>query len=453
MTYLETAVRHLSEAITFRTISNPDDTKTDWNEFFKFHDWLKATYPLTHNTLKHEVVGKASMLYKWSGKSDSLRPFALLAHMDVVPVEESTLKDWTHPPFDGFADEKTIWGRGAADMKNQLVAIFETVERLLSENYTPDRDIYICLGHNEEVQIGEGSGAKEIARLLRERGIHFEFILDEGGAVTDSSFFGLKSPTAMIGLAEKGYADIRVTVSGEGGHAAEPPAHTALGNLALLITAIEANPMKQRLIEPVISTLNTLAHHSSFLLRLASASKRLLKPFIFAYLARDRQTNAMTRTTIAVTMSEASPAANVLPQKASALFNVRILPGDSIEKVVNHFKKIAFKTFRNKTEVKIEVLKSAEPAELQKLGQAYELIRSFLPSIITGVIPVPYLVTGATDSHEYTHITDEIYRFYPFVLSEDEINSMHATDERIRLKSLAGALRFNYQFIKKAGEK
>jgi len=66
---------------------------------------------------------------------------------------------------------------------------------------------------------------------------------------------------------------------------------------------------------------------------------------------------------------------------------------------------------------------------------------------------VPYLVTGATDSHEYTHITDEIYRFYPFVLSEDEINSMHATDERIRLKSLAGALRFNYQFIKKAGEK
>ena len=453
MANLDNAVKHLREAIAFRTVSNTDETKTDWDEFYRFHAWLRSAYPRTHNALQCETVSKASLLYKWQGKNGKQRPFALLAHMDVVPIEEATLKDWKHPPFDGFADETSIWGRGASDMKNQLVALFEAIETLLSENYTPERDIYLCLGHNEEVQVGEASGAREMARLLQERGVQFEFVLDEGGAVTDTPFFGLKRPAAMIGLAEKGYAEIHIAVSGEGGHAAEPPDHTALGNLALAISAVEANPLKQRLVEPVSLTLEALGRHMGFFMRFIIANKRFFKPLILAVLAKDKQTNAMTRTTIAATMAEASPAANVLPQQASALFNVRILPGETAQTAANHIRRVAAKALANRASATVEIVKSAEPVEMRATGRAYGCILRFLPEILPDIVPVPYLVTGATDSHEYMRIADEIYRFYPFFISEEELNAMHATNERIRRESLAGALRFNYHFIRESGGK
>jgi carboxypeptidase PM20D1 len=155
---------------------------------------LRETYPKVHEALDCEKVGDASLLYKWRGRDASLKPFALLAHMDVVPEEESTLQDWKHPPFGGFADEETIWGRGACDMKNQLVAWFETVELLLKESFTPNCDIYICLGHNEEVQVDEESGARQMAALLEKRGVRLAFVLDEGGAVIDEPPFGHTGP-------------------------------------------------------------------------------------------------------------------------------------------------------------------------------------------------------------------------------------------------------------------
>ena len=160
------ATHHLCEAITFRTVSYADEEKTDWEQFEGFRQWLKETYPSVHRTLDYEQVSSASLLYRWRGRNRELKPCAFLAHMDVVPIENGTMDDWTYPPFDGAFETGVIWGRGANDMKNQLVALFETVETLLREGFSPERDIYLCIGHNEEVQVGERSGARAIARLL-----------------------------------------------------------------------------------------------------------------------------------------------------------------------------------------------------------------------------------------------------------------------------------------------
>ena len=466
------AARHLCEAIAIRTVSDPDEEKTDWAEFGRFHDWLEKTYPVTHKTLARETVSGASLLYKWtgsktggktggntggkpSGKTDSKtgsktgsKPFGLLAHMDVVPIEEGTEKDWTHPPFEGFADEDTVWGRGASDMKNQVVALFETIETLLLEGFAPDCDIYLCVGHNEEVQVGENSGARAIAKLLHERGVMMEFVLDEGGAIIEDPPFGIKTPAAMIGLAEKGYADFRVSVAGEGGHAAEPPKHTALGKLAKALAAIEAAPMKQRLVPPVTFTFEAFSKHMNAPLRAAMANLWLTKPLVLWFLSKDLQTNAMTRSTIAATMAEASPVVNVLPQRASAMLNVRILPGDAVEDVRGHILKTCAKAGVN---AEVDIVKVSPPIGMRPSVWAYQAIQNCLSAISDGILPIPYLVTGATDSREYASVADEIYRFYPFVLSGRELAAMHATDERIRFESLAGALRFNYSFIKEAG--
>ena len=445
------AISHLCEAISIRTVSDPDEEKMDWAEFERFHGWLEQAYPAAHEALDHEVVGRASLLYRWAGSEPAgarLKPFGLLAHMDVVPVEEATLGDWSYPPFEGHDDGDTVWGRGANDMKNHLVALFEAIEALLREGYKPLRDIYICIGHNEETQVGGQSGARAIARLLQERGVHMEFVLDEGGAVIEDPPFGVNSPAAMVGLAEKGYANFVLSVADDGGHAAEPPPLTALGNLARALAAIEAAPMKQRLVTPVTLTFDALGRHMGLPLRLALANLWLTKPLVLPVLAKDRQTNAMTRTTIAATMAEASPAANVLPQRAAATVNVRILPGETEEDVRAHIGRVAA---RAGITLEIEVAKYSPPVGMRTGEWAYEAILRFLPAIRESILPVPYLVTGATDSREYAEVADEIYRFYPFLLSGDELASMHATDERVRHESLAGALRFNYHFIKEAG--
>ena len=444
------AAQHLGEAISIRTISNSDEEKVDWAEFEKFHLWLAKTYPRTHETLEREVAGRASLFFRWRGKDPSLKPFAMLAHMDVVPVEASTLGDWTHPPFDGFVDDDAIWGRGASDMKNQLVALFESVEHLVSEGFVPDRDVYLCIGHNEEVQTGDISGARAMVRLLRERGVQLEFVLDEGGAVIEDAPFNVSAPIAMIGLAEKGYVDFRITVVDHGGHSAEPPPHTALGKLSKAITAIEAAPMKQRLITPVDLTFDALGRRMRLPMRLVLANLWLLKPLALPVLSKDRQTNAMTRTTIAATMAEASPASNVLPQRATANLNVRILPGQTAEEVEKHITTVAAKAG---VRLEIKASRTSPAIEARKSAWAYDAILRCLPTIREGIIATPYLVTGATDSREYAGIADEIYRFYPFIINSKELSAMHATDERIRRESLAGALKFNYHFIKMAGDR
>ena len=445
---VDSAVRHLCEAVTFRTIAYPDEDKVDWDEFARFHNWLAEAYPAVHSSLKREIVSRASLLYKWAGRDPALKPFAMLAHMDVVPVEESTLENWTHPPFAGAADDDAVWGRGANDMKNQLVAIFEAVETLLNEGFAPERDIYICLGHNEEVQLGERSGARAMAGLLQERGVRLEFVFDEGGAILEDPPFSLSKPVAMIGLAEKGYTDFRVSVLDAGGHSAEPPRQTALGKLAVVLTAIEKSPMKQRLISPVTQTFDALGRHMGFAMRLVLANLWLFKPLAMRSLAANKQTNSMTRTTIAATMAEASPASNILPQRASATLNVRILPGETAGDVRNHIERIAAKTG---VDVEVDLLRGSPAVNERASAWAYQAILRCLHAVREDIIPAPYLVTGATDSREYEPVAGEIYRFYPFILSAGELDAMHATDERVRRESIAGALRFNYHFIKEAG--
>ena len=447
-TSIDDAVRHLCEAIAIRTISCQDEEKTDWVEFERFHDWLERTYPMVHRMLSREAVGRASLLYRWTGSHQGLKPFGLLAHMDVVPVEESTIEDWKHPPFAGYTDGDTVWGRGASDMKNQLVALFEAIEALLTDGFTPNRDIYLCIGHNEEVQVGEQSGARAIARLLHDRDVMMEFVLDEGGAIIENPPFDIKVPAAMIGLAEKGYADFRVSVADEGGHSAEPPQHTALGSLAKVLAAIEAAPMKQKLVPPVTLTLEALGRHMKAPLRAVMANLWLSKPLVLYFLAKDLQTNAMSRNTIAATMAEASPAANVLPQRASAILNTRILPGSTADEIRAHILQVGA---RAGVSVEVEAIKASPPICMRPSSWTHEAIQRCLSVIREDILPVPYLVTGATDSREYASVAEELYRFYPFLLDSSELAAMHATNERVRHESLAGALRFNYNFIKEAG--
>ncbi len=449
----EKALLHLSQAISIPTISNLDESLTDWSQFEKFHAFLEETYPLIHKNLTREKVHKASLLYHWKGEDSSLKPFAMLGHIDVVPVPEETRNEWKFPPFSGEHDEEYIYGRGANDMKNCVVALMEAVETLLEEGFQPERDVYLCFGHNEEVLCGEGSGAGAIADLLKSRGVQLEFVYDEGGAIMDDNLFGLKNPAAMVGLAEKGYADLKLSISNNGGHAAEPSDRTALGDLSRLICEIEKHQMPCRLIGTVKGTLKELGRNSEGILSIALKALSITKPLVMKILKTYRMTHAMMHTTIVPTICRAGTAVNVLPQKVEAMLNIRLLPGDTAEDVEKHIRKLA-KRVGVLDELTLEFTTvSPAPSETSANSETYKIIEKTMKEVDPEIVTIPYLVTGATDSREYRNVADEIYRIYPFKITGDELDSMHGIDERLRISSFLSGIEYFIRFIKTQAER
>ncbi len=437
--------KHLSQAIQIKTISNPDDDKVDWSEFDKFHEFLKNEYPLTHKTLKKENVSKASLLYTWQGTDESLEPIALLSHQDVVPISEGTYDDWEHDPFEGFNDGEYIWGRGAVDMKNHLICVMEAVETLLEEGYSPKRTVYLCFGHNEEIVAGSNNGAHSIMQVLKDRGVHLDSTLDEGGAIIKANIRGLiDGNLAGIGIAEKGYADYKISVKAKGGHSSQPPKHTAVGMISEAVRDLENHQFKSKMLPSVYNLFSHVGRYTSFPARMVMCNLRLLKPVFIAVMKKFPPAATFVRTTTACTMLSGSPASNVLPQSASVTVNFREMPGDTIADTEAHIKNV----IKNK-EIEVEFLKGKEASKVSSTdSEAFKAIDKLAMQISEKNIVAPFLVMGGTDSYHYEEICDNMYRFSPFTLDTAIMLTTHGTNERIPIDQLPIGVEFFKRYIK-----
>ena len=227
---VERFIKNLSDAIKIPTIANRDESLVDWAPFDEFHALLEKSYPLMHEKLEKQIISTRSLLYHWKSEHPEKEPIALLSHQDVVPVTPGTEGDWKYPAYSGEVAEGFLWGRGAIDMKNHLIAVCEAVETLLEEGYVPERDVYLCFGHNEEVMAeGEICGADCMMRWFKERGIKLDSVLDEGGAILEAKVEKvIDGHLAGVGIAEKGHVDFEISVNAKGGHSSQPPKHSAL---------------------------------------------------------------------------------------------------------------------------------------------------------------------------------------------------------------------------------
>ena len=360
----ERAQRNLSKAISIPTISYPEKENVDFTQFDKFHEFLDEAYPLIHKTLTKEAICEASLMYCWKGTRSDLDPIALLAHQDVVPISEGTEGDWEHPPFEGYNDGEFIWGRGALDMKNHLIGVMEAVETLLEEGFTPERDVYLLFGQDEEVVASGDSGARHMMETLKERGIHLDCIIDEGGAILPVNIKGILENKYLVGvgIAEKGYTDLEISVSAKGGHSSQPPKHSALGELANVIKDIEDHQFKAEMLPFVEQLFSGLGRNCSYPARLITCNIPYLKPLIKAVMTQIPPAACLVRTTTGVTMAQGSPAANVLPQKATVTVNFRQMPGTTVQDVVDHIRKVC----RNK-DIEINVAKAKEASKFSRL--------------------------------------------------------------------------------------
>ncbi|HBL41565.1 MAG TPA: hypothetical protein DDY98_08440 [Ruminococcaceae bacterium] len=374
----------------------------------------------------------------------------MLSHQDVVPIEKGTEDDWTYPAFSGHNDGEFIWGRGAMDMKNHLICVMEAVETLLEEGFEPERDVYLCFGHDEEVVAGAESGAKSIVQLLKSRGIHLDCVIDEGGAILPVNIKGIfNGYMAGIGIAEKGYADFEISLESKGGHSSQPPKHSGLGQMAKVIADLENHQFKAKAMPFVTELFDTVGRKTSYPARLLMCNIKGLTPLVREIMKQIPPAACLVRTTTGVTMASGSPAANVLPQKTSIVVNFRAMPGTTTQDIEAHIHKVV----RNKNII-VKNLKSKEASKFSPTdSRAYKAIESLTSANHPDAAVAPFLVMGGTDACYYEEICENVYRFSPFIADTKLLLCTHATNERLPVKAVGEAVVFFKRYIRTlAGE-
>ena len=441
----EAAAGRLAGAVRFPTVSHEQGRNVEGAALLGLHRYLEQSFPKVHATLAREVVAGYSLLYTWKGKNPALPPVLLMSHLDVVPVEPGTERQWTHPPFSGQIADGFVWGRGTLDDKAGVLAILEAAEILLGRGFQPERTVLFAFGHDEEV--GGQRGAAAIAALVERRGVRPEFILDEGGALAVGMVEGIQAPVALIGTAEKGSVSAELVAQSPGGHSSMPPPHTAIGLVAAAVERLENNPMPARIAGVTRESFEYLAPEMPFLPRMFLSNLWLFGPLAERQFAAEPAANARIRTSTAATIIQGGTKENVLPQEARAVVNFRILPGDTIEDVMRHVRETAGPG----VQVRQSGNFAAEPSPESDPGSpAFVLIQRTIGQVFPGAVVAPNLLAGGTDTKHYQGLSRNVYRFLPIPVTSEDLPRLHGTNERIGVEDHTVSIRFYAQLLRNA---
>ncbi len=442
------AARHLSQAIQVRTISKIEMSGDDYNPFLELHAWITQTYPLIAEKLTRTVINGHSLLYQWTGSDSHLKPVLFNAHMDVVPVDETTRPEWKAEPFGGEIRDGFVWGRGALDMKGILVGLLESVEALIKEGYQPQRTIYLTFGHDEEVMGFKGS--LKIMEHLKAKGVNLAAVLDEGGIMSLGDLPIANIPIAFIGNAEKGFLTMLLSAEGTPGHSSRPPRQTAIGIVARAIALMDDNPMPSRL-SYCLETLKSVAYLLPFGLQFALANQWLLKGWLVRLLYKNPETAALLHTTNAATMISGGIKDNVLPSAAAAKVNLRLIPGDTITDTLAHFRKVI-----SDPRLKMEIDPQTggwEPSAIASTDHpAFRTLDLVVRQTFKNIPTAPFTFLAATDSRHYQPICANIFKFSPYFVKAGELKGIHGINERVSQEALADMAAFYYRLMRVWGD-
>jgi carboxypeptidase PM20D1 len=448
------AASDLSGAIPFQTISwegggSEEQRRATQAAFLGLHAYLEKTFPQVYAKLQHETVGANNLLFIWKGSDASLKPMLLTGHQDVVPIEPGTENKWTHPPFSGDVTEGFIWGRGTLDDKVTVVGALEAVDLLLTEGFQPKRTVCLAFGQDEE--IGGLEGAEKIAQLLKARGVELEFLQDEGGLITKGMVPGVTAPVAVIGTSEKGYLSLVVSVDLEGGHSSMPPRESSIGILSEAVHRIETHPMPAHIHGPVGEFLDYAGDSASFPLNAVFKNLWLFGPVVEHVLRSSPDTNALLRTTAAPTIFRAGTKDNIMPSRAEAVVNFRILPGDTVASVTEHVREVI-----KDPRVKLQPIGGEPPSEPSKRcspdSPNFKRLQRTVSQVYVDAVSVPFVYIAASDTKHYASITKDVYRFLPILAETSDLERIHGTNERVAVQNFAKAVQYYAQLMRNAAD-
>lgn len=434
----EKAVAHLQELIRCKTVSYRNKELEDDAEFARLESLLPQLFPNVTRACSFQKLGPRSLLYCWKGQS-SEKPGVLMAHYDVVPVNEEA---WDKPAFEAIIEDDVLWGRGTLDTKGTLLGVLEAADNLIASGFTPANDLYLAFAGDEEIS---GEGAPTIVRWFQEQGITPAFVLDEGGAVVENVFPGVKVPCAVVGTGEKGPLDVKLTLDGAGGHASTPPPHTAVGMLAQAVTRIENHPFPFTLTPPAAQMFDTLGRRSTLLYRVIFANLWCFRPVLnLICKTSGGELNALVRTTVAFTQMQGSSASNVLPPNAWVGANLRLIGGETVESAKAYLEKVIAND-----KIRVEVVHGMNPSRISRTDdEPFQRLSAAIRATWTDAVVSPYLMMACSDSRHYGAISDHVYRFSAMALSKAERGMIHANNERIPLETVEKTVAFYQALIK-----
>ena len=406
--------------------------------FDEFVALLEELYPRVHTVLERERITDRGLLFRWRGAREG-EPLVLMAHYDVVPANPD---EWGEDPFGGRIADGCVHGRGALDDKGALLVILEAVESLLEHGFSPARDVYLSFGGNEE---SYGAAAETIAATLKQRAVRPWLVLDEGGAIVDAPLPFTTGRAAMIGTGEKGLVTLRLDATSDPGHASAPRGIGAIDRLARATARLTPATFRPHAPDAITRMLGVLADSARgparILYRILSKSG-FLAGRVFAALGGEPA--ALVRTTIAATMQTGGSAPNVLPADASVRFNLRIIPGETVQSVTRRVRK----RIRDAS-VTVSVEEGSDPTSLSPVDcPQFDAIAAAVRATYPDAVPTPYLMMQASDARRFHAISDHVYRFVPLEMSAEQRASIHGVGERVSIGSLDKGRDFHIALIR-----
>ncbi len=428
----EKSVRTLQELVRCKTVSYYDPAKEDNAEFEKLIGLLPELYPEVFRVCSFDRLPDRALLFRWEGKNHT-RPSVMMAHYDVVPVNED---QWDKDPFGAEIENGILWGRGTLDTKVTMNAVLSAADTLISKGFVPENDIYFAFSGGEEVN---GRGASNIVDWFEAHDVDLGLVVDEGGGVVENVFPGVKAPCGVVGIAEKGMMNAVLTVKSQGGHASAPKPHTPVGILSKACCKLEANPFPMHVTKPAAEMFDTLGRHSTFLYKIIFANFGIFKGVLDLLGRRSGgEINALLRTTVAFTQMEGSSAPNVIPPQATMVANLRLNPADTVESAKARLEKII-----DDPNVTVTVGSHMNPSRISQTGcDAWKKVEKAVAETWTGCLVAPYLMVQCSDSRHYGRISDKVYRFSAMDLTAEERSTIHGNNERIRLDAVKRAVEF-----------
>ena len=423
----------LAQMIQIPTVSVKG--QEDRGVFYQFHHLLRRLFPQLFRLCEFEDLN-GSFLLRWKGAADRA-PILLMNHHDVVEASGS----WTYPPFSGTVADGKLWGRGTLDTKGGLFAMLQAAEELVGQGFQPRQDVYFFSACTEE---SDGTGADIMSLRLQQRGIRFAFVLDEGGMILPEPIGGAKGDFAMVGLGEKGCADLKFIARSGGGHASTPGKNTPLVRLGKFMAAAEKKPLFQSKIpQPILGMFRSVASTMGWPMRMILGHPKLFAPILVGVIPKVSETaGAMLRTTLAFTMAQGSDGANVLPQEAWVIGNMRFSHHQGRDSSIDAVRKLA-----KKFDVEVQVLDPGFSSPISSPdSEGFRLVERAITQVFPGTHTSPYLMTGASDCRFMSRVSDHCIRFAPFKISHDQMASIHGIDENVDLSALAPAVDF-YKYI------
>ncbi|MBV8326264.1 M20/M25/M40 family metallo-hydrolase [Chryseobacterium sp.] len=466
----DSAVMRFSGGIKIPTVSTGSLGEFNYTPFAQFKEYLKSSYPLVFQNTENVEVNTYGLVFRLKGSNPALEPIVFLSHMDVVPPGDADVKskeenifrpddqpaapvtkvaeDWDYAPFSGVVANGRIYGRGAIDMKGMLFSLMESMNNLIKNKQVPSRDIYLAFGFDEEV--GGQKGAMQIADYFKKKGLKFDAVYDEGGLIMQKgNVAGIDSDVAVVGCAEKGFLSAKIKVKGLGGHSSMPPMESAIGKAAVIMQRLEDDQMKPTISPLIKEFFDNIGGAMPFTSRLAIANQWLLKPLLLSQLTKNNTTNALVRTTTALTMMKGSDGTNVLSPEVEFVVNFRLLPGNTVKDVRAHIAQ-ATKGFDVEVE---EIDNTREASAISPTNtKAFKIIEKGIREIHPGAIVTPYLTMAGTDAGKYEIVSKNVYRFMPIKINRFEQQSIHSTNEYVSIENYLKMIHY-FEYVMKNYDK